>query len=314
MSTYPESTALRDAWIVGRRRARNSVDPWKPYGVTVERERAASGEVVPVGTIFLTNKECPWRCLMCDLWKNTLTERVPAGAIPHQIEIGLKQIGNGARQLKLYNSGSFFDPQAIPREDYPAIASLVESFENIIVESHPALIGPEVLNFAERVGGKLEVAMGLETAHPAALAKLNKRMTLEQFANAATFLREHKIALRAFVLVQPPFVPTAEAVQWVVKSVMFAFDCGAAIVSLIPLRLGNGALEDMGFQPPRLERVEVECEKAIQLQRGRVFADLWDLEKFSSCSECFPTRRSRLERMNFEQRVLPSVKCDACGL
>ena len=45
----------------------------RPYAFFVEEERSASGEVVPVATVFLTNRECPWRCLMCDLWKNTLS-------------------------------------------------------------------------------------------------------------------------------------------------------------------------------------------------------------------------------------------------
>lgn len=52
----------------------------------MEDERAEDGAVVPVATVFLTNRECPWRCLMCDLWQNTLTERLPPGAIPEQID------------------------------------------------------------------------------------------------------------------------------------------------------------------------------------------------------------------------------------
>jgi uncharacterized Fe-S cluster-containing MiaB family protein len=83
----------------------------------------ASGAVVPVATIFLTNRECPWRCLMCDLWRNTLVDSVPAGAIPEQIEFALRQLPP-ARHIKLYNSGSFFDRRAIPPEDFPAIAGM----------------------------------------------------------------------------------------------------------------------------------------------------------------------------------------------
>jgi len=70
-------------------------------------------EAVPVATIFLTNRECPWRCVMCDLWKNTLIDSVPLGAIPSQIDYALARLP-AARQIKLYNSGSFFDTQAIP--------------------------------------------------------------------------------------------------------------------------------------------------------------------------------------------------------
>src|SRR3984957_12262451 len=115
-SSYPEVRTERDTWILGRRTQRNALDPWRAYECFVEDEYSAAGEVVPVATIFLTNRECPWRCLMCDLWKNTLTETVPAGAIPAQIDYALERLAP-ARQIKLYNSGSFFDPCAIPVED-----------------------------------------------------------------------------------------------------------------------------------------------------------------------------------------------------
>ena len=125
--------------------------------------------VEPVATIFLTNRECPFRCLMCDLWRNTLSETVPLGAIPAQIDHALLKLPP-ARQLKLYNSGSFFDPQAIPPADYGAIAQRANRFERLIVENHPALTGDACLRFRDLLSGKLEIAMGLETAHPEVLA------------------------------------------------------------------------------------------------------------------------------------------------
>ena len=92
MSIYPEHATERDRWILARRAARNQLDPFKPHAFLVEEERAESGEIVSVATIFLTNRECPWRCVMCDLWKNTLTETVPSGAIPAQIDHALAEL------------------------------------------------------------------------------------------------------------------------------------------------------------------------------------------------------------------------------
>src|SRR5438309_10072825 len=89
---YPERAAERDRWILERRPPRDTVDSWKPHAFLVEEERAESGEIVSVATIFLTNRECPWRCLMCDLWKNTLTETGPLGAIPAQIDYALEEL------------------------------------------------------------------------------------------------------------------------------------------------------------------------------------------------------------------------------
>src|SRR5208283_107552 len=97
-------------WIMLQRTGRRRPDPDKPHGFFLEKERSHAGNVVESAVILLTNKECPWRCLMCDLWKNTLTDTVPAGALPQQVVFALSQLGSHPAQIKLYNSGSFFDP------------------------------------------------------------------------------------------------------------------------------------------------------------------------------------------------------------
>jgi hypothetical protein len=313
---YPAQGTQRTRWILDRRPRRSEVNPQRPWLFFVEEEPDESGTMASVATLFLTNRECPWRCLMCDLWQHTLTETVPVGAIPAQIDYALGRMPP-ARQIKLYNSGSFFDPRAIPPEDYAAIAERVRGFERVIVECHPALVGKTALHFRDLLRGQLEVAMGLETAHPEVLAKLNKRMTLDQFRHAADFLRQHGIVWRAFILVQPPFIEEAEALHWACRSMDFAFDCGASVASLIPTRLGNGALEALAeqglFSPPRLSTLEAALDYGVGLRRGRVFADLWDLEQFSNCEACCPARRQRLAEINQTQAVTPAVACARCG-
>ena len=321
MSAYPQSGKERDQWILARREEtapanREQLDPRRPYAFLVEEERAENGEVVPVATIFLTNRECPWKCLMCDLWRNTLTESVPVGAIPAQIEYALARLPP-ARQVKLYNSGSFFDRKAIPVEDYVAIADKANSFKRVIVECHPSLVGADCFRFRDLIHGRLEVAMGLETVHPEVGPRLNKRMTLQQFAAAADMLRQNDIDLRVFILVKPPFLDESEALYWANRSLDFAFDCGANAAALIPTRAGNGAIDALArsgeFSPPRLSTLEAVAAYGLGLQRGRVFADLWDLERFSDCPHCFAARASRLHEMNLQQVVLPDVTCEACG-
>lgn len=298
-------------------------DPLRPQNFFLESERAESGELVSVATIFLTNRECPRRCVYCDLWKNTTTETVPPGAIPEQIDFALRDIGHPAvRQIKLYNAGSFFDPNAIPPGDYPAIAECVRRFERVIVECHPALVGEsaEVFRNLLTTHGshtRLEVAMGLEIADDTILAKLNKRMSLAMFAGAAEFLRARGIALRAFVMVKPPFVRSEdEALDFARRSVDFAFDCGATAVSLIPARFGPMELQALArngdFAPPRLATLEAALDYGVAECRGRVFADLWDLEKFADCQACFPARRARLEAINLQQRSEERAACKFC--
>ncbi|MFC5861412.1 radical SAM protein [Acidicapsa dinghuensis] len=316
IAPYPDSATQRNSWIVTQRPERTTLDPDKPYLYLVEEECAASGEVVPVATVFLTNRECPWRCLMCDLWKNTLTDSVGPGSIPRQIAYALDRLPT-ARQIKLYNSGSFFDQQAIPKGDYTAIARLAGTFERTIVECHPALVSEECANFQDLLGHQLEVAMGLETVQPQVLDRLNKRMTLDQFAKAAELLRSRKIDLRVFILVQPPFMQPEESLYWAQRSLDFAFDCGATAASLIPTRTGNGAMEALmaagEFHPPNLETLEMAMQYGLTLQRGRVFIDEWDRDRvYAKCGVCHKARWQRLHSMNLSQQISPPVSCQAC--
>jgi uncharacterized Fe-S cluster-containing MiaB family protein len=310
MNLYPAKAAERDAWILSRRPAREIRGPYLPYQYFVEEECAIGGTVEPVATIFLTNRECPFRCLMCDLWRNTLSETVPVGAIPAQIDHALLKLPP-ARQLKLYNSGSFFDPQAIPPADYGSIAQRANRFERLIVENHPALTGDACLRFRDLLSGKLEIAIGLETTHPEVLAGLNKRMTLDQFSTAAKFLRRNGIDLRVFILVQPPLMPAEEVLAWAEHSLEFAMELGATAATLIPTRAGNGAMESLGFTPPALQTLECAMEYGLRLKAGRVFADLWDLRE--SCVHCHAQRAARLRQMNLQQVVLDRIACAHCG-
>jgi len=313
---------ITDDWVLARRGSKAILDPSLPYATAWEEEPDASGVLVSTTVVFLTNRECPFRCVMCDLWVNTLDETVPRGAIAGQIRAALAQLPpaisggatGGGRQIKLYNAGSFFDPNAIPPADDEEIASVVSGFDRVVVEAHPAFLSgacaERCLRFRGLLNGRLEVAIGLETAHPEALARLNKRMTLDGFRRAAGFLARHDIDLRAFILLAPPFVPGDEAITWACRSLDFATDCGASACSIIPTRSGNGAMEALvpAFTPPRLRALETTMEYGLTLGRGRVFADLWDIERLFDC-ECAPARVARLRQMNVTQQLTPPVSC-----
>lgn len=303
---------INDRWIVAHRGPKNPVDPQIPYAWLVEKERTASGNIEDTGIIFLTNRECPYHCLMCDLWKNTTDEPVPAGAIPSQIARALEQMPP-ARHLKLYNSGSFFDGKAIPEEDYTEIAALINGFDTVIVESHPRLINDKCLQFRGMLKPDLHIALGLETVHPGVIRRLNKRMTLEDFENSVHFLSRHQMMSRAFILVRPPFLSETEGIYWAERSIDFAFHAGVECCTLIPVRAGNGAMDLLGnmgyFTPPDIGSLEKVLEYGIGLGKGRVFADTWDIGLFSTCDKCIVERTKRLTEMNLSQQIISPVVC-----
>jgi radical SAM enzyme (TIGR01210 family) len=256
---------------------------------------------------------------MCDLWKNTLEGPTPPGAVPEQIRFALDRLPR-ADVLKLYNAGSFFDRAAIPTGDHAEIAALVHGFGRVVVECHPALVGDSTLRFRDLLAGPaLEVAMGLETANEEVLRRLNKGMTVGDFENAARFLRAHDVSVRSFILLGIPYLRKEEWPAATRASIAFSFRAGAEVVSLIPTRLGNGALEELQrqgqFQPPTLRDLEMALEDFLEGEEGRapatglVLADLWDARALAAPPCCAATRVNRLREMNFIQRNLPLPPC-----
>ena len=393
--TDSEGSNLRA--IRGARGARSVVDPTRPAAFFCEPEATARGTVEQVATLFLVNRECPFTCVYCDLWKQTTVTTVSAAEILGQIDLALAALPV-TRHIKLYNAGNFFDRQAIPVEAWPGIAERVCGFETVIVENHPHLLGEGCLRFrdllheawargpvvqsgraarvrssgpsemrshhqrsrhellhqetadgpverdgmplgmypsrhtvgersqatmenaysttngastahspvaapnTERLGPRdggaslaesgwpaqppvLEVAMGLETIHPEVWPRLNKQMTPEDFRRGVEFLRKGGMEARAFVLLQPPYLPAFEAVEWALRSVEFAFDAGVRVVAVIPTRGGNGWLEELAargeFVPPTLAQLGEVLRRGLALRRGRVFVDLWDADRLS---------------------------------
>jgi radical SAM enzyme (TIGR01210 family) len=331
--------------IEALRPARNGVDAERPYHFLHEREAGPFG-VETVNTLFLTGKECAFKCLMCDLWKNTLDGPTPPGAIPRQIDYALRRLPV-ADSIKLYNSSNFFDPKAVPVSDYPAILERVRGYRRVIVENHPRLIGDNCLHFRDGLrhdrsggpGATLEIAMGLETIHPVALPAMNKQLTPADFQRAAGFLIAHGIRVRAFVLLNPPYITDPrEGIRWAVETVRFAFECGAQCCSIIATRPGNGIMETLqaagDYVPPTLEALEevfasclalahenvtlhhatpcsadTRTSAAAEPQRRLVFVDTWDIGFLSACPACFEARKNRLDAMNLTQTIHQPIAC-----
>ena len=231
----PPTAKATSAWIRSLSASKPSFDPWVPQAVQVEGEHARDGSTASVGTVFITNRECPFTCLMCDLWKYTTDESVPAGAVDRQVEVALERM-DGVTQVKLYNAGNFFDDRAILPADRERIATRLGHLDVVIVENHPKLVDDRVRAFHDAVGTEVDVAMGLETVHPEILPRLNKRMTLADFEAATARVLAMGLQVRAFILVRAPFMSEAEGVEWACRSIDFAFSIGVECCAVIPTR------------------------------------------------------------------------------
>ncbi|HBE67802.1 MAG TPA: radical SAM protein [Planctomycetaceae bacterium] len=306
----------------------------RPLGVELEAEPIDKfGETCLAGTIFLVGSECRFRCTMCDLWQYTHPGPTPPGALAQQITHGLKQLDESLgtkslatsaaqpsiplRCIKLYNASNFFATTNVPASDLPNIADRVAHFDRVVVENHPTILLPAITDFKERLNGRLEVALGLETAHPKLLEKLNKAMSLNDFRIACDWLLARDIDVRVFVLLQPPGLDGNSAIDWCLESIRVAEKSGARQVSVIPVRRGNGAIDKLQqnglFKQPTARSLEVVMQN-VDAFRCIVTADLWDWQHIrGTCDACSQARKHLLEKTNLTQSPPQLKDCLQCN-
>ena len=311
------TASAADGRIRSLRPPKKLIDPYKAHGSVVETERRPNGRIERALAVFLAGAECPFTCAFCDLWQWTLDGPTAPGALTMQLKSVLDSLeGPAPDRLKFYNASNFFDPRAVPTDDLPGIATMSARFAAVTVESHANTIGAPVLAFARQLPGSLEVAIGLETVHPVAVAEMNKRLDLARFDRAAGFLSQNGIDLRVFVLLGAPYVDAGESVAWTLRTIEYAVQRGAAVVSIIPVRGGNGEMERLqalgDFAPPTLSQLEDVVDGSLDFKDVVITADLWDAERFDACASCSADRIERLRRMNITGRPAPRVTCTRC--
>lgn len=316
MDSHPDSRTTISRSVSSFRTDKNPVVLNKPYGFFREFEWVNARQRRSISTLLITNRECPWRCTMCDLWKNTTDAPVGAPEIISQIQFGISKLPS-SDWIKIYNSGSFFDLKAIPRDAWKPIAKMCHDYSHLIVENHPRLVSNKILEFQSYLKPSLEIAMGLETANEEILKKLNKGFTLTDFRKSCNFLRKANIKIRAFILIAPPWTQShSQAVNDVISSCKFAEECGIDQISLIPTRGDSGFMKKLQlsgeFIPFHSELIEDAFDGAITSFTNRCHLDTWDLNKFFDCHSCKTERISRIERINQHQSISQRISCSDC--
>jgi len=173
-------------------------------------------------TIILKSGGCSWnRCLMCSyrherysgLSKEELSSRLirQLRFVIHSIPIEDVEI------VKLYTSGSFFDPNEVP----PAVleeAGTIFRGKIIIAETRPEYVNEEVLEkfislIDDGTSAKpLYVAIGLETTNDRIREKsIDKGFSSEDFRTAVHSARKAGSGIKAYLLLKPLFLTEMEA-------------------------------------------------------------------------------------------------------
>ena len=188
------------------------------------------GQVLDTLTVIFRSGGCSWnRCRMCgyrherypDLPQDDLADR-----LIRQVRWVKENFCDEDYQvLKIFTSGSFFDPDEVP----PAVRRAVaEAFRGkaVIAETRPEYVESDALReFIEGIdtgvwSRPLSVAVGLETTNDAIREKsIDKGFTYADFLRAAGIAHAAGAGVKAYLLMKPPFLTEREACDDMVRSI-----------------------------------------------------------------------------------------------
>lgn len=199
------------------------------------------------GVMILPTRGCGWGlqagCTMCGYVYDAAA--LEEGELLRQMDAALPSL-KGVRYLKLFNSGSFFDPEEISPGLMEGIIGRVRDFgvERFQVESRPEFITPENIGRAmDLLGGELEVGIGLETTSDRIREFcINKGFSLEDFRKALTVCKDGGSLVKAYLLLKPPFLTEEEAIQDAVSSGIAAWEMGVDRLSYNPVNVQRWTL------------------------------------------------------------------------
>jgi archaeosine synthase beta-subunit len=214
-------------------------------------------------------------CSMCGYYTETLAKRPPAEAYIAQIKQAVAMAAPGTEVLKIYTSGNFLDEREVQREAQEAIVDLAATrFKRLLVESRPEFVTVERVKPLLGRGVELEIAFGLESANDRVLDEtVNKGNTAEENRQGALRARALGARVKSYLLLKPPFLTEAEAIEDSVESAVFAAPFSDT-VSINPVNIHTGTLVerlfyDGAYRPPWLWSVVEVMRRAIPLMEGR---------------------------------------------
>ncbi|MDD4472124.1 MAG: archaeosine biosynthesis radical SAM protein RaSEA [Methanoculleus sp.] len=188
------------------------------------------GQVLDTLTIIFRSGGCSWnRCRMCG-YRHERYPDLPSDELADRLIRQVRWVKENFRDedyqvLKIFTSGSFFDPDEVPPAARRAVA---EAFRGkmVIAETRPEYVERLALEeFREEIdtgdwARALTVAVGLETTNDAIREKsIDKGFTYADFLGAAGIAHEAGAGVKAYLLMKPPFLTEREARDDMVRSI-----------------------------------------------------------------------------------------------
>ncbi len=219
-------------------------NPKMPVAVWSEKE-IMDGQIVDSLVVVLRSKGCFWSrkngCLMCG-YNNDCLSSVSSEDLVNQFELAIGQHTNQP-YLKIYTSGSFFDPEEIDMVAQKRILEMAgQKAGQVLVESRPEFVTAENLQRATDLLKRLEVAIGLETANDDIRAKcINKGFLFSDYKRACDILKKNDASIRTYLLLKPPYLTEGESIADVKNSIERVSEISQTI-SINPVNVQRGTV------------------------------------------------------------------------
>lgn len=238
---------------------RRSGNNAKPVSVWMEMDRIRGYPEQTCVAIFRTTG-CSWynfsSCSMCGYF-NDISSTVTEENLMKQTDEIIHYLGN-TETLKVFTSGSFLDPIEMPvrARDY-FYDSISGKIDKLLVESRTEYITPSNLSPIKDRKLKARIAIGVESANDEIIARsINKGSSFNKFVTAAKTSKEQGFEVRSYLLLKPPFMSEAEAVDDCMRSIALVAPYSTDI-SVNPMNIQKNTLVEYlwkrgQYRPPRL--------------------------------------------------------------
>ena len=202
----------------------------KPIASWRGRERLGN-ELLECLTIIFKSAGCSWaKCRMCSYRHERYTGRQSSGELADHLRAQLAWVTGQYKpdeyqMVKIFTSGSFFDPGEVPPEFVKEVAAAFTG-KVIIAETRPEFVDEDIFrNFIEIIDtGQWKIplycAIGLETSSDSIRRKsIDKGFSFLDFTKAAARAHAAGAGVKAYLLFKPLFLTEGEAVADMVSSI-----------------------------------------------------------------------------------------------
>lgn len=197
--------------------------PEKPLASWRGKERYGS-ELLDCLTIIFKSGGCSWsRCRMCS-YRHERYGQLSCDELTHHLNAQLAWVLREYREdeyrlVKIFTSGSFFDPVEVPPAFRKEVASAFRG-KLVIAETRPEYITEDAFaSFIDTIDDgswkiPLYCAIGLETSNDFIREKcINKGFDFKAFVSASAVAHASGAGVKAYLLFKPLFLTEREALE-----------------------------------------------------------------------------------------------------